>query len=354
MIPENEQAAQLLEGRVLKGGWRVLNKKTMDSHQTGGVYSCYYEVENGDRKGFLKAFDYSSAAKASDEFTKEINNITSAYNLEKEILEICRDSGCKNVIEILDSGFINVEEATNYQRVEYLILELAEEGDVRNVLHEQKVTLEWKIRSLHQLAKGLNELHRLSIAHQDVKPSNIVQTSGRTKLSDFGSATTINRDKTNLPYHQLKNLAGTWRYAPPELLYGDVATDDTIRRIGCDLYLLGSMVAFYFTDMSMTALIKANLSDTLCWTDHENYGKYQSIKAYVINAFEQALEDIGRKINDDFLRDKIIEIIRYLCNPDPMKRGHKKNIAERGSNFGLQRFITMFDVLARKIKLNQL
>lgn len=355
MISTTEQAAQLLEGKVLDGGWQVVKKLEQNHHHTGGVYSSYYEVKNGDRKGFLKAFDYSAAARATNDFAKEINNITAAYNLEKEILEICTNNGCKNVIRILDKGFINVAEAPTYPRVEYLILELAEKGNLRDVLHTDQVTLEWKIRSLHQLAKGLSELHRLSIAHQDVKPSNIVQlASGKTKITDLGSAVTVNGDPGKLPDRQLRNLAGTWNYAPPELLYGYLNPDDTIRRIGCDLYLLGSMVVFYFTDMSMTALIKANLSESLCWTVPTNYGNYSSLKSYVIVAFEKALEDIGAKIEDEYLRKKIIEIIKHLCNPDPLQRGHEKSIAQKGSNFNLERFITSFDLLARKIKLKQL
>ena len=355
MDPETEQAAQLLEGKLLEGGWRVIRKLSNSLNQTGGIYSSYYEVENDDRKGFLKAFDYSAALKATEDFTKEINNITAAYNLEKEILELCRDNGCKNVIEILDKGTVFVDEVKSYPRVEYLILELAEKGDLRNVLQTDNVTLEWKIRSLHQLAKGLAELHKLSIAHQDIKPSNIVQlTMLKTKISDLGSAVTINGNQNPLPNRQLFDLAGTREYAPPELLYGALSSDETIRRIGCDLYLLGSMIAFYFTDTSMTALIKLNLSDSLSWNLPQNYGKYESVKSYVIIAFEKALVDVGRKIKDDYLREKLIEVLRFLCNPDPLTRGHEKSIIQKGSNYSLERFITIFDLLARRVKLKQL
>jgi len=352
---KNDQAAQLLEGRVLQGGWHAVEKIAPAAHQTGGVYSSYYKVENGDRKGFLKAFDYSAAARATNDFATEINNITTAYNLERDILELCKENGCRNIIQILDKGFIDVPEAGQYPRVEYLILEYAEKGNLRDVLSNNDVTLEWKIRSLHQMAKGLSELHKLSIAHQDVKPSNIVQlSSGQTKISDLGSAAPINGDQRRLPQRQLNHLSGTWEYAPPELLYGSIASDDNVRRIGCDLYLLGSMIAFYFTNMSMTALIKNNLSASLCWTIPTNYGNYDSFKAYVIEAFEKAIADIAFQIENQYLRDKVVETVRYLCHPDPLVRGHEKNIARRGSNYSLERFISSFDLIARKLKLKKL
>ena len=354
MIPKHKQAAHLLEGRTLDGGWVVGEKIEKSRDGSAGIYSCYYKVTQGDRKGFLKAFDYSSASKISENFAAEIQNITATFNLEKEILEMCRDNGCKNVIEILDTGATNIPEADEYPRVEYLILELAD-SNLNEALEDPNVTLEWKIKSLHQLAKGLSELHKLSIAHQDIKPSNVVKlSSGLTKVSDMGSAASVKKAPSELPYHQRKNYAGTWSYAPPELLYNYVSDDNVVRRIGCDLYLLGSMIAFYFTNMNMTALIKNNLSDSLCWTDDNNKGKYESIKSYLIAAFEKALKDIESQIDHDFIKANVIEAVRYLCYPDPLKRGHKKNIAEIGSNYNLERFISIFDLMARKLKLKQI
>ena len=318
MIPKHKQAAHLLEGRILDGGWLVGKKIEKSNKGSVGIYSCYYEVSQGDRKGFLKAFDYSNAAKITDNFAAEIHNITATFNLEKEILEICRDNGCKNVIEILDTGATNIPEATEYPRVEYLILELAE-GNINEALEDPKISLEWKIRSLHQLAKGLSELHKLSIAHQDIKPANIVKLpSGLTKVSDLGSAASVKKKETELPFIQRNRYAGTWSYAPPELLYG------------------------------------YNLSDSLCWTDPRNIGKYEEYKAYLIQAFEIALQDVESQIEHDFIKENVIESIRYLCNPDPMLRGHKKNIAEIGSNYSLERFVTLFDLMARKLKIKQI
>jgi serine/threonine protein kinase len=355
MIFKEKQAAQMLSGLTLDGGWVVGEKIETQLHQSGGVYSCCYEVHNGERKGFLKAFDYCAAEKVSKNYVEELKNILDAFTLEKDILKKCLENGCRNVIQILDDGSLEVPGAEKYPRVEYLILEYAERGDIRDVLHDQQVTLEWKMRSLHQMAKGLNELHKLSIAHQDVKPSNVVTVqSGRTKLTDFGSAVSISTNQEELPPHLKKPISGSWEYAPPELLYGDVDQDPMTRRIGCDLYLLGSMIAFYFTDMSMSSLIRANLNDSLSWTTGSNYGNYRNVKSYVIQAFEKALDDIGKRINSDYLREQVILILRFLCNPDPLRRGHVKSINQLGSNYSLERFVTMFDLLARKIKLNQI
>lgn len=347
LIQQN-QAAFLLEGKILEDGW-VVGKQIANKYEDrGGVYSCCYEVSNGERKGFLKAFDYSGAEKAGVKDTAEyLKNILNAFTLEKKILDLCTNSKCKNVIRLLSHGGLIIEEA-RYPKVEYLILEFAEKGDLQSALEENNQKMEWKLRSLHQLCKGLNQIHKLNIAHQDLKPQNIVITEESTKISDFGSAMPIYESFENLPEHLKSDYCGTWAYAPPDLLYGEVHDDPITSRIGCDIYLLGSMIVYYFTNINMTALIKDNLAPELCWTNWKNnYGKYKEVLPFLIQAFEESLDQIRKEINDKDVEEKVILMIRYLCHPDPTRRGHQKNINGTGENYDLNRFITMFDVLAR-------
>jgi eukaryotic-like serine/threonine-protein kinase len=352
MIPKEKQAAQLLEGKELADGWKVIKKIDLQPYNTGGAYSCCYEVTNGTNKGFLKAFDFSPASKAGG--GDQIRNILNAFNIEKEILEECNKYKFRNIIQLISYGELIVSEAEIYPNVYYLIIEYAEKGDVRDAIEEKRATIEWKLRSLHQLALGLKQLHSILIAHQDIKPSNIVTMSNDvTKLTDFGSAIPLMHNNKELPPHLLKPYVGTWEYAPPELLYGYLDSDETTRRIGCDLYLLGSMVAFYFTNMSMTSLIKLNLEDSFCWTNPLLFGQYDQIKSYLIMAFEKALDDIHYKLEEDEIKEKIIMIIRYLCNPDPKKRGHPKYFREIGSNYNLERFVSMFNELATYFELKK-
>jgi serine/threonine protein kinase len=354
MIKKQDQAAEMLLGRTLKDGWIVLRKMERKEFQTGGVYSSCYEVEREGIKGFLKAFDYSGASRVGDGTVDEVKNILMAFTLERDILKEC-NGRCRNIISLLNDGNIEIEDAKYYPKVEYLILEYASQGNIRNVLDRNKNILEWKARSLHQLANGLNQIHKINIAHQDIKPSNVVALgNGETRLTDFGSAVPLHKSIDELPQHLKKPFAGSWEYAPPELLYGELSDDPVERRIGCDLYLLGNMVAYYFTNMNMTALIKDNLQVNLQWTNPETYGRYKELKPYLIMAFENALNDVSSQINDKQFQEFVIDAIRYLCNPDPKRRGHEKTISERGPNYSLERFLTLFSrmVLYFKIKGN--
>jgi hypothetical protein len=70
----------------------------------------------------------------------------------------------------------------------------------------------------------------------------------------------------------------------------------------------------------------------------------------LILAYEQALEYIEKQINDGEIKQKVITSIRYLCHPDPNLRGHKKNRDEIGSDYNLERFVSIFNHIASSLK----
>jgi hypothetical protein len=48
------------------------------------------------------------------------------------------------------------------------------------------------------------------------------------------------------------------------------------------------------------------------------------------------------------IESDVSELVRCLCHPDPSCRGHSKNLSPNAYQFGLERFITRFDLLAKK------
>jgi eukaryotic-like serine/threonine-protein kinase len=71
------------------------------------------------------------------------------------------------------------------------------------------------LRWLHHVATGLQQLHFSEIAHQDVKPANILVMADRTaKIGDMGRA-----HRRAVPMNYLKQERDR-TYAAPELLYG--------------------------------------------------------------------------------------------------------------------------------------
>ena len=81
-----------------------------------------------------------------------------------------------------------------------------------------------------RLMKGLSALHRLDVAHRDIKPDNIhIGRDGRLRILDLGVALSLGERKAGDPVSQ----AGTPSYMAPELLA------DAPPAPGFDLYAAG-------------------------------------------------------------------------------------------------------------------
>ena len=76
-------------------------------------------------------------------------------------------------------------------------------------------------------------------------------------------------------------------------------------------------------------------------------GSYQEVLPYLQHVFSQGLRELRDMVQADF-SEEIVRIVHYLCNPDPERRGHPKNLAQRGNQHSLERFVSRFDYLARK------
>ncbi|KAK6511431.1 hypothetical protein TWF481_000348 [Arthrobotrys musiformis] len=97
----------------------------------------------------------------------------------------------------------------------YLILELASQGELFNLIIEKGKLSEDETRKLFlQLLNGLKYLHERNIVHRDIKPENILLTDKNLtcKLADFGLAKIIGEDSFTT------SLCGTPSYVAPEIL----------------------------------------------------------------------------------------------------------------------------------------
>jgi len=341
--------ASRLLGLRLEGGWKVVELLKRPPAATGGHFSVSYKVidQNG-RTGFLKALDFSKAFQDPIDTARALEAMTKAYNFERDILKKCKNQRLSKIIIPITDGSVNVPgEVSDYKKVMYLIFELAD-GDVRKFYNlSKKIDLAWCLRSLHNTAVGLRQLHSRGIAHQDLKPSNIFFFNKKFefKLSDLGKAS----DREYPCENDEVLVPGDMGYAPFELLYGYAPTNEFYKRYGIDLYLLGSMIFFYFSDISATQAIKLKLSGYS--GPSLNDKNFINVLPYIKKAFFEAVKDLEMNIQQKAgkLTNEIIIIVKELCEPDPAQRGHP--LDRKTLPYNLEKYVSRLNLLAKKAEL---
>jgi serine/threonine protein kinase len=343
--PKQASPAEELLGLML-GEWRVIERYERDPHSTGGNFCVGYRVVHSDgRYGFCKALDYSAALSSGVDPARVLQIMTESYNFEREILQKCDEFGVSRVIRMMDNGVVNVEGF--FIPVNYMIFEYAE-FDIRRELDRQgDLGTVLKLRTLHHVAIGLKQLHGIQIAHQDLKPSNVLVVDSSAerrncKLGDLGRATD---PKVPAPHDDLP-IAGDRTYAPPEQLYNATPIEFGPRRLACDLYHLGSLAAFMFAGIPMNALLAQNLYPSHLWTTWT--GTYDDVIPYVRDAFGRSLAVLHDSC-PEIIADQFTRLVSYLCEPDPYLRGHlseRRNL--NGSQYSLERIVSELDLLATR------
>lgn len=340
-----DNAAHNLLGMTLPSRWYVKEKIEKGDNQTGSFFSVCYLVEKDGITSFLKAYDimkFNSIKLNGQTMMDVMSDMTTAYKYERDLSEYCKGKNVTKVSFVTESGEVHLPEYT-WSIVPYLIFDLAD-GDVRKQLQiSDDLDYAWRLKSLHDIAIGLKQLHKIEVSHQDLKPSNILVFESDSKIGDLGRSMCKDLDG---PYNK-QLYTGDVSYAPPELLYGYFEKDWLKRVFATDCYLLGSLIVFYFSGVSMSVLLKKHLPENFWWDRWK--GSYKELIPYLENAFIKALEDFDSNIVRPDLRNDLVVLVKYLCYPFPEKRGHPKNIASSvGSNFNMERVITSLDLLKKR------
>jgi zinc protease len=136
----------------------------------------------------------------------------------------------------------------------YLTMEFVEGESLRALLeHAGKLDAAEALELARQLAAGLAEAHRQSIAHRDLKPENIMLGSrGELKVMDFGISRSFAADVT-----ATGGIVGTPAYMAPEQAEGkpvDHRTD--IYAFGLILYEMFTGVPTFTGDSAITLAVK--------------------------------------------------------------------------------------------------
>ena len=346
-----------LIGKHTKGGWEIIEQlqrpRSVGAEDlTGSCFSIGYIAKKNGKEAFLKVLDLKSllTMAPAGQLMKRLSEMSKNHQFECDILNIC--SGMDRVIKILESGELPPPpEMPIPIPIPYILLELAH-GDARKfVVRSNKIDDAWRLKVLHNIAVGLQQLHEKQIAHQDLKPSNVLIFEGSVgaKIGDLGRASIQGSEAL----HDKFSIAGDPNYAPPEQVFGLVPEEWVDRRESCDLYHLGTLATFLFAGLTPTEYYLNELPKEIspsAW-----YGKAGTSKA----AYENALPVLTKTftnfvdvIKNDFplwARDELVQIVINSCNPDYKKRGDPS--ARKRNQIGIETFISRFDRLSKHAKV---
>lgn len=351
----NVNAAESLVGQFLNNRWLVESKIDQPPNSTGGFFSVCYIVNDGETKAFLKALNFLAFFQLfrGKPFLDILQEQTNAFQYEKQLLHRCKNKRLSKVSIILDEGEVYLD-GYIYPSAPYLIFEMAN-GDIRSQINfTANLNYAWKLRSLHNVAIGLMQLHSIYIGHQDLKPSNVLlyktESNNTTvcKIADLGRSLCNDIDAP----HDDGNFPGDFTYAPPEYLYNEQVTNWSTRIKSTDIYLFGSLIVFYFSGLNMNSFIIKHLPAKFhprVWT-----GNYTNVLPYVINAFSEAMIEFRLCLGDTGISDDIVNIVKYCCNPVYEKRGIRNSINSANNSFDFMRIASMLDLYARKAEIKLL
>jgi len=327
----------------IENRWEIECQRGICDGATGGKYSAGFVARDADGNfAFVKVLDPSTdRSLPSGERLKDLEERLAIFRYEADLLKKCKDRRVRRVVRLIAEGELSLPASGT--AMHYLIMELADRDLREHASLKNTLNAAHNLRIAHQTCVALEQLHFHQLAHQDIKPSNVLIFSElKTKLGDLGHAhdRSVSRPGIN------GVVGGDPAYAPPEQLYGYRDAEWSRRRLAADLYLFGGLVVYLFTNISLTTHLANQLRPEHRWDVWPD--TFEEVMPYVREAWAAALDDFADSVPAE-VRSELVSLVSLLTDPDPSRRGHPLDRAALAAPFNLRRFSSRIQVLAARL-----
>jgi hypothetical protein len=114
------------------------------------------------------------------------------------------------------------------------------------------------------------------------------------------------------------------------------------------MYQLGALGLHLLTGVGATVQFARELSGLHHWLTWE--GSFSDVIPYLDVAHEHIIQNLRGTLPGS-IRIELSEAMRQLTMPDPARRGHPVHIAGSGPRYGLERYISLFNLLGQRFRI---
>lgn len=345
---EKRPAAEDLAGVVISQRFRLERRLHISKQKSGGNFGVGYiatDLQAGHQR-FVKVVDFRKRLHELDEL-REI--------LDWAKFEVVMHQAClrmSKVVRMVAHGELAFLEPGVLEPYNFIcvVMELGD-GDIKDHLdYSPSGSSYWKLWVLREISLAVVQMERASLAHNDIKPSNIIRFPSvgdrhNIKLGDVGRAVT----KDGVGPFDDWIWAGDPRHKPIETLYGYQEQEWQDRSTAADAYMLGNLACFLFAGASMTERVISSLPPDL--RPGQFVGGYRQIIDVVKHAWNTILEEQIFPNIPGHSREELSLIIRWLTDPDPVIRGEPK--ARKAGGLGLERIHSRLERMSKYAQVQE-